>query len=189
VQAGDIQGTVVELGLLATRLRTPKNEIVTLPNTVVIGSAVTNYSAPTEYGHPLLIYSSVTIGYNEPWRRIHELLIEAAASLDFVLDDPRPFVLQRALDDSYVEYQVNGAIDAAQSAELPWMYARLHASIQDVFASHDVEIMSPSYFSMRDGNKSTVPAAPYAATCCWILASVTVRSYKVSTWLRVMSPR
>ena len=159
VQAGAVQGTVLELGLLATRLRTPKNEIVTLPNTVVIGSAVTNYSAPTEYGHPLLLYSSVTIGYGEPWRRIHGLLIEAATGLDFVLDDPKPFVLQRALDDSYVEYQVNGAIDAARSSELPWMYARLHASIQDVFARNDVEIMSPSYFSMRDGNKPTVP--PY----------------------------
>jgi len=157
VQAGSIQGTVIELGLLATRLRTPKNEIVTLPNTVVIGSAVTNYSAPTEYGHPLLIYSSVTIGYDVPWRRVHELLIQAATGLEFALKEPVPFVLQRALDDSYVEYQVNVAIDAARSAELPALYAKLHAAIQDSFAGGDVEIMSPRYLSMRDGNKSTVP--------------------------------
>ncbi len=157
IQAGTLQGTVLELGLLATKMRTPKNEIVTLPNTVVIGSSVTNYSAPTEYGHPLLIYSSVTIGYDVPWRRVHELLIAAATGLDFVLDDPVPFVLQRALDDSYVEYQVNAAIDAARADELPSLYAKLHAAIQDSFADGDVEIMSPSYLSMRDGNKSTVP--------------------------------
>ncbi len=157
VQAGSLQGTVMELGLLATRLRTPKNEIVTLPNTVVIGSAVTNYSAPTEYGHPLLIYSSVTIGYDVPWRRVHELLISAAKGLDFVLAEPAPFVLQRALDDSYVEYQINAAIDAGRSSELPVMYARLFSSIQDSFADGGVEIMSPRYLSMRDGNKSTVP--------------------------------
>ncbi len=157
VQAGTVQGTVLELGLLATKLRTPKNEIVTLPNTVVIGSAVTNYSAPTEYGHPLLIYSSVTIGYDVPWRRVHELLIAAATGLDFVIEEPAPFVLQRALDDSYVEYQVNAAIDAARADELPSLYAKLHAAIQDSFADGDVEIMSPTYLSMRDGNKSTVP--------------------------------
>ncbi len=157
IQAGEVQGTVLELGLLATKMRTPKNEVVTLPNTVVIGTAVTNYSAATEYGHPLLIYSSVTIGYDVPWRRVHELLIGAATSLDFVLGEPAPFVLQRALDDSYVEYQVNAAIDAAQSDQLPSLYAKLHAAIQDAFSDGDVEIMSPTYLSMRDGNKSTVP--------------------------------
>lgn len=158
IQAGKVQGSVVELGLLATKLRTPKNEIVTLPNSVVIGAEVTNYSAATEYGHPLLIYSSVTIGYDVPWRRVHELLIGAARELDFVLADPAPFVQQRALDDSYVEYQINAAIDAARSAELPELYARLFAAIQDSFAGANVEIMSPTYLSMRDGNRSTVPA-------------------------------
>lgn len=157
VQTGKVQGTVVELGLLATRLRTPKNEIVTLPNTVVIGAEVTNYTAATEYGHPLLIYTSVTIGYDVPWRRIHELLIAAASSLDFVLAEPVPFVLQRALDNSYVEYQINAAIDAARSPELVDMYAKLFAAIQDAFAEGKVEIMSPTYLSVRDGNKSTLP--------------------------------
>jgi small-conductance mechanosensitive channel len=157
IQAGSVQGTVVELGLLATRVRTPKNELITLPNSVVIGGAVTNYTAASEYGHPLLIYSSVTIGYDVPWRRVHELLVAAAGGLDFILKDPAPFVLQRALDDSYVEYQINAPIDPERSPELPMLYARLHAAIQDEFAQADVEILSPTYLSMRDGNKSTVP--------------------------------
>jgi len=159
VQAGAIQGTVVELGLLATRLRTPKNEVVTLPNSVVIGGAVTNYTLASEYGFPLFIYSSVTIGYNVPWRRVHELLIAAATGLDFVLKDPAPFVLQRGLDDSYVEYQVNASIDSARAAELQMLYARLHAAIQDSFGGGGIEIMSPRYLSVRDGNPSTVPPA------------------------------
>ncbi len=157
IQAGTMQGTVVELGLLATRLRTPKNEIVTLPNSVVIGGAVTNYSAAKEYERALLIYTSVTIGYDVPWRRVQELLVAAAAGMEDVLKEPAPFVLQRALDDSYVEYQINAAIDPARSAELPMLYAKLYAAIQDSFAGADVEIMSPSYLSVRDGNKSTVP--------------------------------
>ncbi|MDE3150988.1 MAG: mechanosensitive ion channel, partial [Gemmatimonadota bacterium] len=158
IQAGEVQGTVVELGLLATRIRTTKNEVVTLPNTVVIGGAVTNYSAPAEYGHALFIYSSVTIGYDVPWRRVHQLLLDAAAGLEFVVKEPAPYVLQRALDDSYVEYQINAGIDAARSAELPQLYAQLFGAIQDRFAEANVEIMSPTYLSVRDGNRSTVPA-------------------------------
>ncbi len=157
VQVGDLQGTVVELGLLATRLRTTKNEMVTVPNSVMVNGPVTNYSAPAEFGHPLLIYSSVTIGYDVPWRRVHELLLVAAGRTEGALAEPAPFVLQRALDDSYVEYQVNVAVDPARSAEMPMLYAWLHAAIQDAFAAGGVEIMSPTYRAVRDGNRSTIP--------------------------------
>ncbi len=157
IQAGQIQGTVVQLGLLSTRVRTPKNEYVTLPNSVVISGAVTNYSAPQDFGHHLTIYSSVTIGYGVPWRQVHELMVAAAKATDGVLGEPAPFVLQRGLNDWYVEYQVNAAIDPKRAAELPAFYNRLHASIQDSFWAAGVEIMSPSYFAVRDGNTVTIP--------------------------------
>ena len=157
IEAGGVQGTVVELGLLSTRLKTPKNEYVSMPNNVVVGRAVTDYSAAGEHDQRLFIYSSVTIGYDTPWRRVHELLIAAARRSDGVLADPAPFVLQRALDDSYVEYQVNAAIDSARAAELPWLYSTLHGSIQDAFSEAGVEILSPTYHAARDGNASTVP--------------------------------
>lgn len=159
IQAGGVQGTVTELGLLSTRLRTPKNEYVTLPNSVVVSGAVTDYSTARGTGHdePLLIHSSVTIGYDVPWRRVHELLVTAAQHTDGVRPEPAPFVLQRALDDSYVEYQVNAPIERGRAAELPLLYSRLHAAIQDTFWAAGVEIMSPSYYAVRDGNTSTVP--------------------------------
>ena len=157
VQVGQIQGTVVLLGLLSTRLRTPKNEYVTVPNSVVVGGAVTNYSAPRDHGHPLTIYSSVTIGYDVPWRQVHELMIAGAKATEGVLEAPAPFVLQRALDDFYVEYQVNAAIDATRAPELPSFYSRLHAAIQDAFWAAGVEILSPSYHAVRDGNTAAIP--------------------------------
>lgn len=157
IQAGGVQGTVTELGLLATRLRTPKNEYVTLPNTVVVASPVTDYSAAKRHDQELLIYSSVTIGYDTPWKRVHELLIAAAGRTGGVLATPAPFVLQQSLDDSYVEYQINAAIDPTRAAELPALYSALHAGIQDVFAEAGVEIMSPTYRAFRDGNPRTIP--------------------------------
>lgn len=158
IQVGAVQGTVVELGLLSTRLRTPKNEFVSLPNGVVVGGATTNYSKAAEYDRPLLVYSSVTIGYDVPWRRVHELLIAAAGRTEGVLAEAAPYVLQRALDDSYVEYQVNAAVDPGRAAEQPQLYSRLHAAIQDAFAQAGVEILSPSYRAVRDGNADTLPA-------------------------------
>ena len=157
IQTGGIQGTVVELGLLSTRLRTPKNEFVTLPNNVVVGGAVTDYTAAARHGSALLVYSSVTIGYDTPWRRVHELLIAAAGQTAGIRAEPPAFVLQKALDDSYVEYQLNAAIDATEAAELPWIYGRLHAAIQDAFWAAGVEIMSPTYHAVRDGNTVTIP--------------------------------
>jgi small-conductance mechanosensitive channel len=159
VEVGGVQGTVVELGLLSTRLRTPKNEYVTVPNSVVVAGAVTDFSTGGEHGQALFLHTTVTIGYDTPWRRVHELLLAAAAGMEGAMKDPAPFVLQRALDDSYVEYQVNVAIDAARAAELPGLYSALHAGIQDAFAAAGVEILSPSYRALRDGNATTIPGS------------------------------
>lgn len=159
IQTGGIQGTVVELGLLSTQLRTPKNEFVTLPNNVVVSGAVTDFTAAGRRGCALFIYSSVTIGYDTPWRRVHELLIAAAGTTDGVVKEPPPYVLQNALNDSYVEYQLNAAVDPERAAELPWIYGQLHAAIQDSFWAAGVEIMSPIYHALRDGNTVTIPPA------------------------------
>lgn len=157
VQIGQIQGTVVTLGLLSTRVRTTKNEYVTLPNSVVVSGSVTNYSAPREHGHPLTIYSSITIGYDVPWRQVHDLMTAAAKATEGVLADPEPFVLQRALNDWYVEYQVNAAIDPKRADELPTHYSRLLGNLQDAFWAAGVEILSPTYLAVRDGNTAAIP--------------------------------
>lgn len=97
----------------------------------------------------------MTIGYDAPWRQVHQLLIEAALATPGVTDEPRPFVLQTSLSDWYPVYQVNAYVRNAQ--DLPRIYSILHQNIQDRFNEAGVEIMSPHYMAMRDGNDTTIP--------------------------------
>lgn len=154
IQLNDTIGNVIEKTPLVTRIRTPKNEVVTIPNSFIMSSHTVNYSSSArEYG--LIIHSEVTIGYDAPWRQVHQLLIEAALNTPGVIDDPRPFVLETSLSDWYPVYQINAYIREAD--KLAQIYSDLHQNIQDRFNEAGVEIMSPHYMAMRDGNESTIP--------------------------------
>lgn len=154
IQLNDTTGNVIEKTPLVTRIKTPKNEVVTIPNSFIMSSHTVNYSASArEYG--LIIHSEVTIGYDAPWRQVHQLLIEAALNTPGVIDDPRPFVLETSLSDWYPVYQINAYIREAD--KLAQIYSDLHQNIQDRFNEAGVEIMSPHYMAMRDGNGSTIP--------------------------------
>ena len=99
----------------------------------------------------------MTIGYDAPWRTVHDLLIEAALATPGVLTEPRPFVWQTALNDFYVSYEINAY--TASPAEMIDIYAALHARIQDTFYAAGVEIMSPHFTAVRDGNTIAIPEA------------------------------
>ena len=113
-----------------------------------------NYSN-SDAAHQLILHTSVTIGYDTPWRHIHELLIKAALATDLVEKDPAPFVFQNKLDDFYVSYQINAFTNAPNQQHIT--YSLLHQNIQDAFNEAGVEIMSSHYSNIRDGNKITVP--------------------------------
>ena len=154
IQLNDTTGNVIEKTPLVTRIKTPKNEVVTIPNSFIMSSHTVNYSASArEYG--LIIHSEVTIGYDVPWRQVHQLLMEAALNTPGVIDDPRPFVLETSLSDWYPVYQINAYIREAD--KLAQIYSDLHQNIQDRFNEAGIEIMSPHYMAMRDGNESTIP--------------------------------
>ena len=154
VKVGDSFGDIIDASLLATRVRTIKNEDITIPNSVVLGSSVINYSR--EAGTlGLILHTSVTIGYDAPWRTIHDLLIDAALGTPGVLTEPRPFVWQTALNDFYVTYEINAYTRSPR--DMIDIYAALHARIQDVFYAAGVEIMSPHYTALRDGNTVAIP--------------------------------
>lgn len=154
IQLNDTTGNVIEKTPLVTRIKTPKNEVVTIPNSFIMSSHTVNYSASArEYG--LIIHSEVTIGYDAPWRQVHQLLMEAALNTPGVIDDLRPFVLETSLSDWYPVYQINAYIREAD--KLAQIYSDLHQNIQDRFNEAGVEIMSPHYMAMRDGNESTIP--------------------------------
>jgi small-conductance mechanosensitive channel len=154
VKVGEITGDVIEKNLLITRIRTIKNEDITVPNATILGGATVNYTSSSQ-NPGLILNTSITIGYDAPWHIIHELLIKAAAATEGILNDPKPFVLQTALNDFNVTYQINAY--TSQPHKMAGIYSRLHQNIQDKFNEAGVEIMSPHYTSLRDGNTIQIP--------------------------------
>ena len=142
VRIGDTEGTVAELGMLSTKIRTNKDEEVTLPNGVVVGTTTKNFSRlASEQG--VVLYTSITIGYDVPWRQVHAMLQAAARRTEGIGADPPPFVLQTALSDWYVEYQLNVRLNEPQRRAR--VLSELHANIQDVFYENGVDILSPHF--------------------------------------------
>jgi small-conductance mechanosensitive channel len=154
VKIADTIGDVVEKTLLVTRIRTTKNVDITIPNSMVLGSHIINFSSSSE-DKGLILHTTVTIGYDVPWKKVHELLIAAANETEHIKKDPRPFVLQTSLDDFYVSYELNAYTDKPQMMQK--IYSELHSMIQDKFNEAGVEILSPHYSALRDGNQITIP--------------------------------
>jgi small-conductance mechanosensitive channel len=154
VTIGNSTGEVVQMSMLATHLRTIQNEEVTIPNSVVLGSFVTNFSLDAQE-RGVALHTSVTIGYDQPWRTIHKLLIDAALRTPDILHAPQPFVLQSQLEDSYVKYEINAYTN--HPLRMPYIYSDLHANIQDSFFEAGVEIMSPIIHGLRDLNHVAMP--------------------------------
>lgn len=153
IHVGSTTGEVIELGMLATRVRTPKNVVVTLPNTVVANNEVRNFSREGESG-ALTLHTQVGIGYDAPWRTVHRLLTDAARTVDGVLADPPPYARQLALGDFAVNYEINASI--RDPLQIPRILGDLHAAIQDAFNAAGIEIMSPTFEVKRTGPETTV---------------------------------
>ncbi|MBL8484359.1 MAG: mechanosensitive ion channel, partial [Rhodocyclaceae bacterium] len=156
VRIQDCEGTVVELGLIVTRLRTGLGEEISLPNAYVLANVTRNFSRNSR-GHGFMLETGVTIGYDTPWRQVHALLLEAARSVADISGQPAPFVVQTALSDFYVEYKLVAYVDTDLPALRVKVASDLHAAIQDAFNRHAVQIMSPHY--CRDPEQPKVVAA------------------------------
>lgn len=154
VKIGDTTGDVIEKTMLITRVRTIKNEEVTIPNSTILNGNTINYSANAEKTG-LILNTTVTIGYDVPWRQVQELLAGAALKTEHIKEQPEPFILQTSLDDFYVSYQVNAYTGRPELAAK--IYSELHSNIQDAFNEAGVEILSPHYRAARDGNMITIP--------------------------------
>ena len=154
VQIAESVGDVVEKTLLVTRLRTVKNIEITIPNALVLGSQMINFSALAQ-DRGLILPTKVTIGYDAPWRQVHELLIGAGKETARVAAEPPPFVLQTSLDDFSISYELNVYTrEPGRSLEI---LSELHQNIQDRFNRAGIEIMSPRFSALRDGNLPAVP--------------------------------
>ena len=158
VKIREVMGRVEEKTLLITRIRTPRNEVITLPNSMVLNSSITNFSRSglESPDCPLFLHTTVTLGYDTPWRKIYQALTEAALRTQGILSNPAPFVWQTALNDFTVSYTLNAA--TAEPHRMPFIYSELHQNIQDCCNEVGIEIMSPTFTAIRDGNHTTIPA-------------------------------
>jgi small-conductance mechanosensitive channel len=155
VKVGDTYGDVIERTMLVTRVRTVLNEVVTIPNALLLGGQIINYSTdcPT---HGLILRTTVTIGYDSPWPTVHQALLAAAARTAQVLSDPAPFILQTSLNDFNVSYALNVYTRNANAA--PRTLSDLNQNIQDTFAAAGIEILSPMYNTIRQSTPGdTIP--------------------------------
>lgn len=148
------KGAVTEKGITVTKICTYKNETITIPNTKVLGSDILNYSVRAEKKE-LIVYTTVTIGYDTPWMLVHEMLKKAAMQSNFINQEKKAFVLQNALNDYHVSYELNAFTEHAD--KLPAVYSELHQNIQTEFAKNGVEIMSPMFNVVRHKPENTTP--------------------------------
>lgn len=156
VQIGEYEGTVVDMGLFTTRIRTGLGEELTLPNSMITATVTKNYSRAVR-GPGYIVDTVVTIGYDTPWRQVEAMLIEAAGRTPGILLQPPPRVFQTALSDYYPEYRLVAQAVPTEPRPRAEVLSTLHANIQDVFNTHGVQIMSPHYMA-DPGEAKLVPS-------------------------------
>ncbi len=154
IKVQDVEGDVIEKTAVVTRLRTPKNDVVTVPNSSILTSQTTNYTEAARK-HGIIIHTEISIGYSVDRKKVESLLLKAAEQSTTIMKKPRPFVLVTALDDFYIRYQINAYSE--ESHILPNVYSELREHILDQFNEAGVEIMSPHYYARRDGEKVQLP--------------------------------
>jgi len=153
VRIGETEGVVKEVGLLSTKILTPKKEEVTVPNALLVSTPTWNFST-FGGGKGAYVSTTVTVGYNAPWRQVHAMLKEAASKTRGICASPEPFVIQKSLADICVEYHLVAQIEEPVK-RMP-VLSELHGHIQDVFNEHGVQIMTPHYEGQPD-EKVLVP--------------------------------
>jgi small-conductance mechanosensitive channel len=155
IKLNDVTGFVVEKSATVTRLRTHKNEFVTFPNMMILTSSITNYNfSANEKEEGLILHADVTMGYGVPWPKVHEILLTAAAKTKNVLKNPKPYVLQTALNDYYACYEINFYVKAVD--KVPRIYSNLYENLQDGFKAANIDLTAPSY-NIRLPANSGVP--------------------------------
>ena len=157
IDVNGVKGEVVDKTLLSVQVLTPDNEVVTIPNSSVISNNVINYAASyRDFKKPLVLRTTVTLGYDVPWRKVYDVLTKAALATDGVLPEPPPVVRQTSLDDYYPSYCLKACTIEPKRMEV--IYSQLHENIQDKCNEADIEILSPGYTAIRDGNVTTIPS-------------------------------
>lgn len=155
IKIGEVSGDIIEKSLLVTRVRTIKNEVISIPNAQILNSHTINYSADAQ-ALGLIIHIDITLAYEIPWQEVHRLAKLAAAKTERLESDPAPFVLQNGLHDFYVSYQLNAY--TKHPNQQAFIYSELYKHVLDTFHAAGIEILSPHYHAVRDGSLRDIPS-------------------------------
>jgi small-conductance mechanosensitive channel len=152
VKIKEITGFVVEKNLMVVRLKTHKNEYVTFPNIMILGSNIINYNTSSDDDEEgLIIFAEITFGYSTPWQTVHDILINAAHATAHVQKKPKPFVLQTKLDDFYACYQIN--CYTKEVSKVPEIYTMLLENIQNGFRESGIDMTAAHYRVITTSNQ------------------------------------
>jgi len=146
ITIADKTGVVIEKSPLVTKLRTIKNEEITIPNSSILSGNTVNYSTYSEEG--ICFQVELTVGYEESWQRVHELLLNIPARIERVNTTPAPFVLQKKLDDFFVLYELNVYI--SKSGEIDLAKSEIYQHILNDFLAAGIEMCAPHIFTKVD---------------------------------------
>ena len=153
VQIGESYGDVEEVGLFFTRIRTIKDEMISVPNLSVMGKEIKNFSSLKK----VLIFASITLGYDIDKDQAKKILIESAEKTDGILtsNKNKPFVLLRDLGNFTITYEINAYTNKPN--KLIRIKSDLIDNILTGFKKSGLEILSPSHFVIRqDSSYNTI---------------------------------
>ena len=125
-------------------------------NSSILGNHIINFTKNASEEIGVILHTSVTIGYDVSSNDVIEALVKGAKKTNMILDKPEPFVLVKSLDDFYINYEINCHTKSPQKGAL--IYSELHENIKNELHDAGIEILSPHYNAVRDGNMLTVPS-------------------------------
>ncbi|MDL2260626.1 mechanosensitive ion channel family protein [Methanimicrococcus sp. OttesenSCG-928-J09] len=107
VKIGEHVGDIMDIGNRSTRIKTLDNELMTIPNSTVSSSIITNYALPdVKIKVRLTFYVSPNSDIEKVRRILLEVATQAADNFDFILDDPVPEVFLLDIEEYRLKYMV-----------------------------------------------------------------------------------
>jgi len=158
IRVNDVEGEGEGKLFLVTRVRTLNNSVVTISNGLLLSGNIINYSATIrESRTPVRTSCDVGLGYDLSWQEAYETLATAALETNYVLEEPAPIVEHFALGDYAVTYRVK--VYTRYPRRIEEIQADLLRNVHEKCNQAGIEILSPVYSAVRDGNPSTLPEA------------------------------
>ena len=135
VEIAGQSGTVQEINMTYTRLSTPDNKLVSIPNSAVVAAQIVNYSA----AETRRVAIDVSASYDVPTQKVIDALA-LAGTMDKVLLEPAPAAVVTAYGDSAISYSLRVWV----KNEDYWdVYFALNQRIKNIFDEQDITMTYP----------------------------------------------